>query len=50
MHDVYSPDDLAIIQTLSPEWFHLPHKMDQSHAPSLEEFIQATPQPMNNGD
>jgi hypothetical protein len=45
MSEVYSPDDLAIIQTLGPEWFHLPGQPDRVHAPSLEEFLAATPQP-----
>lgn len=41
--EVYPPDDLAIIQTLGPEWFHLPTQPDQVHAPSLEEFLATTP-------
>lgn len=45
MSDVYSPDDNAIIQTLGPEWFHLPDQPDRVHAPPLEEFLVATPQP-----
>jgi hypothetical protein len=45
MSEVYSPDDLAIIQALGPEWFHLPGQPDRVHAPTLEEFIAATPQP-----
>jgi hypothetical protein len=43
--DVYSPEDLAIIQTLGPEWFHLPDRPDRVHAPSLDEFLAATPPP-----
>ena len=42
--EAYSPDDLTIIQTLGPEWFHLPRQPDRVHAPSLEEFLKATPQ------
>jgi hypothetical protein len=43
--EVFSPEDLAIIRTLGSEWFHLPSQPDHVHAPSLEEFIAATPQP-----
>src|SRR5262249_55506181 len=45
MTEVYSPDDLAVIQTLGPEWFHLPGQLDRGYAPTLEEFLAATPQP-----
>jgi hypothetical protein len=43
MSEVYSPEDLAVIQVLGPEWFHLPGHADQVHAPSLDEFMAATP-------
>jgi hypothetical protein len=45
MSEVYSPDDFTIIQTLGPEWFHLPDQPDRVHAPSPAEFLAATPQP-----
>ncbi len=43
MNEVYTPDDLAVIQALGPEWFHLPDQPDRVHAPSLAEFLAATP-------
>lgn len=44
MPAVFSPADLEIIETLGSEWFHLPGQTDQIRAPTLEEFIAATPQ------
>lgn len=46
MSEVYSPGDLAIIQTLGTEWFHLPDQTDRKHGPSLDEFAATTPQPV----
>lgn len=45
---VYSPDDIAIIQAIGPEWFRLPGRVDHSIAPSAEEFLSAT-QDFNGG-
>jgi hypothetical protein len=47
--EVYTADDLAVIQALGPEWFHLPDQPDQDHAPALEEFLAATPHPSASG-